>query len=341
MSIVNLGIEGDSSAVYELISIIDIKGCDGNLVYEIHNQSTADRTEPNTEFVNRSKPFYKTYINPGFVDQWASNDISYAVKIDDVWYFVADTGSNTYLGSGPTSTLALREFCFKKGIKILYIENSFKEWKEGLLSEQNKHKESIPAEIRTLSQSYNRINQIISFCGEGLSKINVTAGKLLENNHRDLFLAAIYSHKQDYIVEAEAMNKEGRTDLMVYDLNLGSRPPFIYEFKIHKNSDDITRGLDQITKQYSTVNNRYNGLVLINRKRCDLSDIITTITTLLSKYNLNIERTEPYNGDHRLVVHHKHPLDRSINCILTIFLFDIQQFLLPAKKKSKNKPTNN
>lgn len=72
------------------------------------------KREPNPEFVNRSRPFYNAFINSGFVDRWACENISYAVQIDNVWYFASNTGSNTYLGGGPTSTLKIREYCYKK-----------------------------------------------------------------------------------------------------------------------------------------------------------------------------------------------------------------------------------
>jgi hypothetical protein len=334
-STIKLGTAGDSTSVYELIILLDNKGCDGNLIYEVHNQSTTANNEPHPEFINRSKPFYGAFVNPGFVDQWASNDISYAAKIADIWYFAYNTGSNTYLGSGPTSTLKIREFCFHKRIKILYVEDSFKNWIDILFKKEVT--ESPEKEIRTLAQSYKEINLIIKLCGDGISKINLTVNKLSEPNFRDLFLAAMYSHREKYIAEGEAINKEGRTDLMIYDTQLTSQPPFIYEFKIHKENNDITDGLNQITKQYATVNNKFNGLVLINKKKCDLSEILNTIEDLLSKTDLIIDRIEP-SSDHIIIVHHKHLLNKTISCILTIFLFDIQLFI-EKKKKMEKKPS--
>jgi hypothetical protein len=128
MSIIKLGTEGNSSSVSELITILDIEGCDGNLVYELHNQTSEVEKEPNQEFINRSNDFYKAFVNPLLVDQRASNEISYAAKIKDVWYIAAHTGANTYLGAGPTSTLRIREFCLKKGLKILFVESPLEEW---------------------------------------------------------------------------------------------------------------------------------------------------------------------------------------------------------------------
>jgi len=118
MNYINLGIKGDSSSVSILISILENNKCDGNILYEIHNQVFKDSKNPNEEFVKRSEKFYSIFVNQFFVDQWASDEISYAVKIDNVWYFAIDTGSNTYLGTGPTSTLRIREFCYNNNIKM-------------------------------------------------------------------------------------------------------------------------------------------------------------------------------------------------------------------------------
>lgn len=338
MAKVKLGLEGDSSSVYELIKILDIKGCDGNIIYEIHNQSDIKGYEPFPEFVNRSKPFYKSFINPGFVDLWASENISYAAKVDELWYFASDVGSNTYLGTGPTSVLNIREYCFEKSIKILYVEENLEQWIDKLFSNQlSEVNVNSTNEIRTISQSYNEVNLIVKRCGDGIARIIDTADKLSETNYRDLFLSAAHSHTQ-YIVEAEATNRKGRTDLKVYDKLL--EIPYIYEFKIHKTNADIKKGLNQITRQYATVLNRKNGLVFINKRQGDLSIIINSIKKILEKVELDIYDINLDANQHTIIVKHKHHLDKTINCILTIFLFDIQQLFDTSKvvlKKPRQK----
>ena len=181
---------------------------------------------------------------------------------------------------------------------------------------------------RTVSQSYNEINLIIKRCGDGITRIVETAEKLHEPNFRDLFLSAVDSH-ENYFVEAEATNRKGRTDLKIFDRQLDI--PYIYEFKIHKGIEDIKAGLEQITKQYATVSNRSNGLVLINTKQCDLSTVMSSIEKLLPNAGLEIKGIKTDPNQHKLVVKHQHHLDININCILTIFLFDIQQLKKAAK----------
>jgi hypothetical protein len=127
---------------------------------------------------------------------------------------------------------------------------------------------------------------------------------------------------------------------MIYDTQLIRQPPFIYEFKIHENNNDILEGLNQITKQYATVNNKYNGLVLINKKKCDLSEILTAIENQLRRTDLIIDRIEQ-PSDHIIKVHHKHHLNKTINCILTVFLFDIQLFIEKKTSKKKSPAVNN
>lgn len=323
MTKIKLGLDGDSSSVYELIEILKIKGCDGNIIYEIHNQSDIKGHEPFAEFVNRSKRFYDAFINPGLVDNWASENISYAAKIDELWYFAADVGSNTYLGGGPTSILEIREFCFNSSIKILYVEDQFDNWVENLFSSSNSQL-SNNQEQRTIPQSYNESNRILKRCGDGIAQIIKTADKLSENNIRDLFLAAFNSHI-DYVVVAEATNRQGRTDLKIIDKKLDVT--FIYEFKIHKTDADITQGLFQITKQYPTTLDRTNGLIFINKTKQDLSLILSSIQTQIENLELIIEDIYKDSNEHRLVVRHKHPLDKTINCTLTIFLFDIREIV--------------
>lgn len=68
MKKVKIGTEGVSASVYELMSMIEEKGCDDNLVYEI-NDLNINRDKPHPEFINRSKPFYKIFIHPKIVDQ--------------------------------------------------------------------------------------------------------------------------------------------------------------------------------------------------------------------------------------------------------------------------------
>ena len=337
MNTINLGSKGDSSLVYELMSILDIKGCDGKIIYEIHDQSTSGQNEPNPEFVNRSKPFYKAFVNYRVVDQCACDYINYAAKIDNVLYFLYDTGANTYLGTGPTSTLGIREYCFKKGLKILYIEGVFTEWIAGLLdhsdiekreekkSDNKKNDIDLINPITTISEPYHEVNEIIYHCGEGISKIIQTAAKLNEENYRDLFLAAINSHFPKFIAIAEGSNRDGRTDLKIYDKRRTDVSEYIYEFKVYGKKANIINGLAKITDQYVTPQNKYNGLVIINNNKCDLSKLMSRILKYINEMNIIITQIIPYPDEYRFVVNHKHKRDETCNCKLTIHIFDIQQ----------------
>lgn len=351
MNSINLGIKGDSSSVYELISILDIKGCDGNIIYEIHDQTTSGGGEPHSEFKNRSLQFYDAFINSGMVDQWACNDISYAAKVDNVWYFLHDTGSNTYLGGGPTSTLRLREFCYKKGIKILYIEDIFTNWTSTLFRESPNKFEGVQkksydeAEIEsndnvlsnpepTLSESYSDVNQIISKCGEGIQIINSTAQNLNENDYRNLFFAAVNSHHPNIFPVAENLSRNnGRSDLELHDKRRSELPKYIYEFKVYGSKKNIIDGLDKIINKYPTPKDKLTGLVIINKKIVGLDVLLKRI----EKYIDDIDIVEPHIfpdlNNNRIVVTHKHHLNKKESCKLTIHLFDIQNKKVQPIKK--------
>ena len=344
MKIIKLGVDGDSSSVYDLMTIIDTQGCDDNLVYEIHDLNI-DQSKPNSEFINRSTQFYQTFDNKNLVDQWAANDISYATKINGHWYVTQNTGANTYLGGGPTSTLRFREYCYKKGIRLFFIESSLNKWIEdnqpktkslppplknkprltktdgrGKRATAPKRKKKVSVEV---PEPYNKINFIIEQCGEGVERIVKTASKLTENNYRDLFLAALNSHRQFHF-EGESTNRVGRTDLKVRHNK--TRDVYIYEFKIHNKTGDINDGLKQITDQYLTTKNKFNGLVLINKKQQDLSLILQTVVRQIKKLKLGVtfDLITPDFNNLKIKVTHKHIRNKTVNCVLTIFLFDIQ-----------------
>lgn len=317
MNYINLGIKGDSSSVNTLISILKNNKCDGNILYEIHNQVFKELKYPNEEFVRRSEKFYSIFVNKFFVDQWASDEISYAVKIDNVWYFAIDTGSNTYLGTGPTSTLRIREFCYNNNIKILYVESDFDNWINQL---SNYHTISNDKNL-TESQSFKNICLIIEKIGTALSQKILTTNKLSENNIRDLFMCGIQSHN-DYISTAESNYREGRTDLLIHDKNLNTE--YVFEFKINKTIKDILKGINQITSKYQTIKNKYNGLIIINRQSVNISVLFIKIKNSIYASDLIIEKYNELPDEQKIIVKHKHKRDTSINCILIIYIFDNQ-----------------
>ena len=125
MKIIKIGKESCSESAFQLMSIIDEKGCADNMIYEIHSIVTSkDVSDP--EFIKRSS--YSAFVNPELVDKMACNNISYAALINEDLYMAIDTGSNTYLGEGPTTTLKIREQCFVKKIKLEFVNKSIEEW---------------------------------------------------------------------------------------------------------------------------------------------------------------------------------------------------------------------
>jgi hypothetical protein len=321
MNTIKLGYPGDSSSVYELIEILRNKGCDSNTIYEFHHRVGSGGNLPHPEFINRSRPFYSAFINSSLVDEWACEDISYGARVDGVWYFAIDTGSNTYLGMGPTSTLDMRRFCFESKIKILYVDRSIEDW-ISTNSEINSSEEPKRQNSSNDSQVYEEFNVIIKRCGDGISRIVNTAARLTEPNYRDLFLAALHSHTR-FIVDVEVINRVGRTDSKVTDRHTSAT--YIYEFKIYKVVSDAQTGLKQITDQYATTFNRLNGLIFLNRAKKDLSIIMAGIEAEISKTGLTVVGIKSDNNEHQIKVNHKHIRDSNLDCSLTIFLFDLQE----------------
>lgn len=308
---------GNSSSVYELIEILKGKRPEANLVFEIHDHIEA--VSADTEFVNRTRKFYSSFLDSYMVDQWACNNISYIAKVDSLWFVAEHIGANTYLGSGPASVIAFRKHCFENGIRIRYVEGMF----EKLLSEITGIKNNKSA-INGITEveSYQRVNMIIKRCGEGISRIIKTAQKLIEPNYRDLFLAAINSH-DEYIVEGESENRKGRTDLKVIDRKL--KCTFIYEFKIYTGPLSVKEGLDQITDKYLTSDNRLNGLVFISHEKRDLSELMADIASECELFGLTFQSNVLDSSEYFAIAKHKFPRNKAIECTLTIFLFDIQK----------------
>jgi hypothetical protein len=317
-SVINLD-AGISYSVYSMIEIMKGQRPDGNLIYEIHEDLGPG--EPDPEFKRRTSNYYMAFADAFLVDQWATNTISYTLKVDSTWFVAEQMGSNTYTGTGPTSVIDMRRYCAEAGIKILYIEKPLKEWLDEVLdrkknpaSEQNK-----PSPVKI----YRQANYIISRCGEGLSRVIKTAQKLHENNFRDLFLAAFHSHR-DFVVEGEALNREGFTDLKVTHRETDAT--FIYEFKIQDGkTSTIQKGLTQITDRYLAANNQLNGLIFINTESRNINDLKAAIVKEISDIGLTVSPEALTAPGAIMVARHSNVRDSAIECTLTIFVFDIQR----------------
>jgi hypothetical protein len=317
MEVINLG-AGISASVYSLIKILGGKNPDGGIVYEIHDHLGPGSADP--EFVNRTKEYYTAFIDNYLVDQWASNNISYVAKVDSTWFVAEHIGANTYVGTGPTSVIAMRKYCFEKRIKILYIEDALQDWLDETFGRKNITAPS--KDCLTEIESYQKVNQIIQRCGDGIARIIKTAQKLIETNYRDHFLAAIHSHV-DLIAEAEPLNRIGFTDLKIIPRNIDTT--FVYEFKIFHNIKSVRDGLQQITDQYLTTQNKLNGLVFINTAKRDVFKIKQSIITVAESIGLQILPGTLDNPEPVITARHVLNRDSSIECTLTIFVFDIQQ----------------
>jgi len=320
--LVHLGTPGVSYSVYELIELLKIKGCELGYIYEIHDPTRMEKSEPFSGFVERTKNYYSAFVNPSMVDVCRSNQISFAVKIDHVWYFAEDVGSNNYLGTGPTSIIDMRKYAYENGINIMYVEKQFDEWKTALLENIESEQMSTGETIIDKKTAYQKINRLIKLAGNELTKYLGTASGLGENDCRNYFIAGLITHAE-YDVSAEAENRIGRTDMIVLNKKFNYR--FIYEFKIHKQNKDIDDGLQQIINQYSTLTDTHNGLVVLNRKQGDVARIMNYIQTKLSVFAISSFTQSLVEDDlYTLQVTYPHPRDSRNECMLTIFVFDIQ-----------------
>jgi hypothetical protein len=320
---VYLGMPGESYSVYDLIKLLDKNGSDDNMLFEIHDPGGMQAGGASEEFVRRSTPYYISFINPGVVDQQTSTIISYAARIKGLWYFSEDSGSNHYLGTGPTSVLDIRKFCSEKAIRILYTEKSFDQWLKELLGNTVREKEIVPKAGGDRTIIYEKINRILKLTGNSFCRSLNTAKKQDENGCRDYFVGGLSSHPE-MISLAEAQNRQGRTDILVIDKENDYR--FIYEFKIYKETSDINKGLDQIINQYPTQIDRHNGLVILNRKKGDINKLIELIDERVAKTDIEIStRGQLAEDRHTRQVIYKHPRDSEVECVLTIFVFDIQE----------------
>nr|WP_294991380.1 hypothetical protein [uncultured Sediminibacterium sp.] len=318
---VSLGDPGISYSVYDLLKLLQRNKPDNGLVYEIHDPQKMGPGESLDEFKQRSGAYYKAFLNPGFVDHNASHSISFAAIICNVWYFAEDVGSNTYLGTGPTSVLDMRKFCSETSLGILYVERDFTEWKNELLG-NHQRKETLP-DTRDVKGIYEEINRRIKLTGNEFIRHLNDFKTQNETGCRSYFLAGLSTHS-DLIATGESENRIGRTDMLVIDNKSNHR--FIYEFKIYKETSDINKGLEQIIFQYPTQEDHYNGLVILSRKKADFAKTLGLILERVRKSNIEIIRSSQLPDDPRTIeIEYKSPRNSAQLCVLTIFAFDLQE----------------
>lgn len=318
---ITIGDPGITYSVYDLLGLLRKKSPDNKLIYEVHDPKQMGG-ESLKEFRDRSRSFYRAFMNPGYVDMQASNDISYAAKIGGIWYFAESIGSNTYLGTGPTGVLEMREYCAENDIGILYIERNFLEWKNELLGNVKRQETTLDKTI-DVKFVYEEINRKIKLVGNEFVRHLNDLNSLSETGCRSVFLSGLSTHSELFAT-GESENRIGRTDMLVIDKRINYR--YIYEFKIYKETSDINNGLQQIIFQYPTQEDNHNGLVILSRKKADLAKTLQLIYERVNKSGITITQTGTLADDSRTIqIQYENPRNSVQVSMLTIFVFDLQQ----------------
>jgi hypothetical protein len=262
-------------------------------------------------------------MNRSAVDLRASCNISFAARINGIWYFAEEVGSNTYLGTGPTSVLDVRKHCTDNGISILYVEKNFEDWKNELLGNVKRNERNNKEATVDVITIYEEINRKMKLVGNQLMRSLRTANKLSETMFRDFFLGGLSTHTGLWAT-GESENRKGRTDILVLDKRINER--FIYEFKIYKQTKDINDGLQQIIFQYPTQNDNHNGLVILSRKTSDFAKTMSLIKQRLEETKIEIVNLSNIAEDPAtILVEYIHPRNSELVSRLSIFVFDFQQ----------------
>ena len=121
-------------------------------------------------------------------------------------------------------------------------------------------------------------------------------------------------------IHAEAVNRNGRTDLLVADREGKTIP--IAEFKIWDGADKLAKGIDQLLQNYVSVRDQNTAIILFNKTAKDFSTIIGKASDVFKKDTRCIVMTENNKEIHYSFLF-RHPIDtaRSVRLELIFFNF--------------------
>lgn len=298
-----------SDSSYKLAELINGGHYRNIFYYEFHEKVDPNKIykylEGLIEFQHRSEDYYKIFIKDFILDEEPAI-IHIALKVGDELFISYQSGTNYYLGYGPSGILKLRQACSLNNITAFASDENFDNWLKKYHSksrtiqnndEQNQEKKQFDDICRTLQDltlSFQRQPQEF----KGLNEVNIRDRMLT-------ILNVIFKNR----VNGESKSRKGKTDILIKTKN--GQNEHIFELKVWKGIDSFQNAIEQL-RGYINWQNNCCGIILFNY-RVNYSDTLLKIETFLNENYILEKRNYKLLNEFRFYLVHQ--TDKKKKCL--------------------------
>ena len=260
---------------------------DCKCVYEFHEYQDVDQIynwQSGIEgFREKNHKFYDSNLFIGLVDDWPAM-IHYAVNINNEWYVLYWCGANFYGGSGPTATIAMRDFCLENHLSLVVHNEDFSDWFQAnfpnhYFNQELQLEEKQDGFEKVLPVRFEKELTALYDAGISLSRSSEFAGDS-ESKLRDTILAILQTH--NIIAFGEVYSGSGKSDIYIKS----SDGEFPFELKIGTSQSKLKEGLDQLLERYVQPSHSEAGLVFFNKINQLSKNIPLFIRLIKERFNV-------------------------------------------------------